>query len=300
MLKLKEGFKGQRAMVIPKIIIDQLESDPLGSALHITDIGFFPAAKNHFRERLCPINQHVLIYCVKGRGWYRLGSRKYEVDENDFFILPAGVPHAYGASQNSPWTIYWVHFKGSLAGEYAKGLHTPTRINPAQNSRISDRTAMFEEIFYTLNAGYSLDNIHYALSLFHRYLGSLRYVSQFRNAKAKRGSNNAPDSRDITDRAVKYMTENIDKRLTLQQISDYCGYTPTHFSALFKRHIGHAPISYFNLLKIQSACNLLDTTTMRVAQIAAKLGFDDTFYFSRLFTKTMGVPPKEYRNTERS
>jgi AraC-like DNA-binding protein len=300
MLKLKDGFKGQRAIVIPKIIIDQLENEPLGSALHITDIGFFPAARNHFRERRQPINQHVLIYCVKGSGWYRLGSHRYEVYENDFFILPAGIPHSYGASQNSPWTIYWVHFKGALAGEYAKGLHTPTHINPAHNSRMSDRTAMFEEIFYTLNAGYSLDNINYAISLFHHYLGSLRYIPQFRNATSKNCLTHAADSRDIIDRAVEYMSENIEKRLSLHQISDYCGYTKTHFAALFKRYIGHAPIAYFNLLKIQCACNLLDTTTMRVAQIAAKLGFDDSFYFSRLFSKTMGVSPKEYRKAERN
>ena len=44
---------------------------------------------------------------------------------------------------------------------------------------------------------------------------------------------------------------------------------------------------------------MLDSTDMNINQIAAKLGFDDTYYFSRLFNKIMGMPPTAYRNADR-
>ena len=51
MVKLKEGFTGERIIVMPQIIINTLENDPFTSLLHITDIGYYPNAKHHFRER---------------------------------------------------------------------------------------------------------------------------------------------------------------------------------------------------------------------------------------------------------
>ncbi len=102
MVKLKNGFTGERALVLPRMIVDKLEEDPLTSMLHITDIGYYPKAKHHFRERKEPINQYVFIYCIDGAGWYRIGEQEYTVSANQYFILPAGVPHAY-ASNKSLW-----------------------------------------------------------------------------------------------------------------------------------------------------------------------------------------------------
>lgn len=48
-------------------------------------------------------------------------------------------------------------------------------------------------------------------------------------------------------------------------------------------------------MKIRKACGLLDATDMKLTQISFKLGFEDQFYFSRLFTKIMGVSPTAYR-----
>lgn len=46
MVKLKNGFTGERALVLPRMIVDKLEEDPLTSMLHITDIGYYPKAKH--------------------------------------------------------------------------------------------------------------------------------------------------------------------------------------------------------------------------------------------------------------
>lgn len=75
MVKLKDGFTGERALVLPRIIVDKMEEDPLTSMLHITDIGYYPKAKHHFRERKEPINQYVFIYCIDGGGLMKNVSR---------------------------------------------------------------------------------------------------------------------------------------------------------------------------------------------------------------------------------
>lgn len=65
----------------------------------------------------------------------------------------------------------------------------------------------------------------------------------------------------------------------------------------FKPRTGHAPLNYFNMLKIQLACQLLDTTQMKVNQLCYKVGLADMFCFSHLFSKIMGISPLAYRKT---
>lgn len=264
------------------------------SRLHITDIGYFPRALHHYRERKVPINQYVFIYCTDGEGWYRIGDHTYTVVANQYFILPAGVPHAYGASESAPWTIYWIHFKGDMALYYAKDAAAPMDIRPGNRSRISDRIGLFEEMFTILKSGYSNENLQYVSSLFHYFLGSLRYVQQYRDANGDRH-----DEADVVEQAIHFMKENMEKRLSLQEMALHTGYSSSHFSALFRQKTGHSPSAYFNLLKVQYACLLLDTTDMKINQICYKVGMEDMFYFSRLFSKIMGMSPKEYRKSKK-
>ena len=115
MVSRKDGFLGERAVILPPRILEMEEGDPLVSSLYITDIGHYPMAEHHHRIRTEAIDQYVLIYCVDGSGWYRVGDKEYKVRKNQFFILPAGMPHTYGTDEGNEWTIYWIHFRGYLA-----------------------------------------------------------------------------------------------------------------------------------------------------------------------------------------
>ena len=55
-------------------------------------------------------------------------------------------------------------------------------------------------------------------------------------------------------------------------------------------------MDYLIQLKMQRACQLLDLSDLRVKEVAAKIGYDDPYYFSRLFSKVMGLCPQTYRN----
>ena len=80
MPRIKEGFKGERAIVLPDFLIEELKRDPLGRELHITDIGYYPHASFHYRERSAEeVNEFVLIYCVEGEGWFELDHQRYKI-----------------------------------------------------------------------------------------------------------------------------------------------------------------------------------------------------------------------------
>lgn len=294
MIKRKEGFNGERALVLPQSVVSEMEKDVYTSILHITDIGYYPKAQHHYRSREKPIDQYVFIYCVEGNGWFTVNNREYKVEANQYFILPAGISHSYHSDDQNPWTIYWIHFKGKLAFFFAANKSVPIDVRPGVHSRISDRINLFEEIFRTLEMGYSRENLQYACSAFHYYLGTLHNIQQYRSV-----IQNEEQQLDIVTASIHYMQENIEKKLTLEELAGYSGYSISHFSTLFAKRTGYTPLTYFNQLKIQKACAMLDFTQMKINQICYKIGIEDTFYFSRLFSKIMGMSPRDYRKMKK-
>ncbi len=287
-ISMKKGFTGERIIVLPPIIKETAQNDPLVSSLYITDIGYYPHADHHYCERQQPINEYVLIYCVEGKGWYSVKGQRYAVTANQYFILPPHHPHAYGADKEEPWTIYWIHFTGEHAVIYSEGQEQPQSILPALNSRINERQHVFEEIFNTLQLNTDQESLRYASSLLHYYLASMRYLRHYRQP-------NSNEDIDLIEGAKHYMQENIERHITLEQLARYTGYSPSHFSLLFRQRTGEPPLTYINRIKIEYACQLLLTTNMRINQICHKIGIDDSYYFSRLFKQLKGMSPQHYR-----
>ena len=91
------------------------------------------------------------------------------------------------------------------------------------------------------------------------------------------------------------MQENVERNLTLEQLATYFKYSPSHFSMLFQKETRMSPINYFIRLKIQKACQFLDFTDMKVNQVCYRVGIEDAYYFSRLFSQIMGMSPSKYR-----
>ena len=63
----------------------------------------------------------------------------------------------------------------------------------------------------------------------------------------------------------------------------------------FPEHTGFTPLGFIIHLRLQEACRALATTERKLEDIAASVGYDDPFYFSRLFKKHLGVAPSDYR-----
>ncbi len=94
---------------------------------------------------------------------------------------------------------------------------------------------------------------------------------------------------------INYMLQNIDTKFSLEQLSDYIKMSKYHFVRKFKETTGYSPIQYFNRLKIQKACELLDTTSLDINEISLILSFNTPYYFSEVFKKIVGYSPSKYR-----
>ncbi len=94
---------------------------------------------------------------------------------------------------------------------------------------------------------------------------------------------------------VAFMRKNIANRLTLNEIAEGCLISVSKLKMLFRERSGIPPISYFIKLKIEEAKRLIRLEEMNISEISSALGFESIHYFSRLFKKTEGLSPSEYK-----
>lgn len=95
--------------------------------------------------------------------------------------------------------------------------------------------------------------------------------------------------------AKRYIEENYSKKITLEDIAEIVDLNPVYFSVLFKKETGLNFSSYLVGMRMEKAKEMLKNTNETIAAISGILGYKDVRYFSRLFTKTVGVKPTVYR-----
>lgn len=98
--------------------------------------------------------------------------------------------------------------------------------------------------------------------------------------------------------AIEYIDENLDKHLTLDQVSSKVFLSDYYFSKLFKRETKLSFSVYLNARKIQKAMIILKQTSHSISEVSDELGFTRISYFSQTFKKYTGYTPSEFRNGE--
>lgn len=288
----REGFEGQRAIVLPKKVIEVCNYTPPVNSLFVTDIGFYPHAQYHYRERPSGVSQSILIYCIKGKGWLETPLGKVDVNPNEYIIIPPDTPHKYGADDDNPWTIYWAHFKGLQGADFFSMLSKQNKTLLNYAYFLEERVRIFDSIYQNLEAGYSFDNLLFSSVSFQYFLASLCFTEKF-------ASSHHPIPKDTVDISIEYMQNHLDLPLTLETLASSVNLSVSHYSSVFRKKTGYSPVVYFNHLKIQHACQYLQFTSLRINEIARKLGIEDAYYFSRMFAKIMGQSPNAYRKKKR-
>ena len=287
---LKEGFIGQRTIILQKKVRNWYQKNTLTKSFYITDIGHFPKADRHARSRKEGANEYIFIYCTEGQGWVQIGEDWSEVSPNHFFIIPKKTAHAYGASNKNPWSIYWMHFDGNLAQALFERYHsicTWCNVIPFHSQRIE----LFNQIYEIFESNYIAPQLEYGNILGLNFLSTFVFNEIDKNV-------NLPNQGRLVDTIVSYLMENLDKPLKTEEIAERFSCSPSYLFTLFKKSTGYSVIQFFNLKKVQKACEYLHYTDLSIKEISFRVGFQDPLYFSRLFKKYMGHSPRDYKKNQ--
>ncbi len=97
------------------------------------------------------------------------------------------------------------------------------------------------------------------------------------------------------EKALLYIEENLDKPLTLAEVSQKCFMSKYHFTRVFKKVSGQTFKEYHNEKRIEKAKLLLSGSPLRITEVCYEVGYNDISYFNRIFRRYVGMTPSTYR-----
>ena len=293
--KKRDGFAGELLISIPQNVLAGAiqKGQILPHQLYVSHIGYFPKALYHYCQRPQGCVDNILFYCVQGKGYYTLDGHTFTLNPNQYVIVPAtDKPLVYWSDTEDPWSIYWVHFTSDALQAFNRAYHIVPEQGPQYIPHNEKGIRIWEEMYENLSRGYSPENLmNTNLCLYH-------LIATFVFSQQQNQNSSYPEKAIIRE-TIDYMKNNLDKTIRIEDFADLNKYSVSHFSKLFRLTTGMSPIQYFIHLKMQKACQLLYTEDSRVKQIAALLGYDDPYYFSRLLKKYMNNSPETYRKSVR-
>lgn len=104
-----------------------------------------------------------------------------------------------------------------------------------------------------------------------------------------------PQEQSAVEQVIHHIQANQVYHMTSCEAAELVHLNPSYFSKLFRNSMGMTFTDYMTNLRLEEAKRLLEVTSMRVSEIAERLGFTDIAYFSNTFKKNCGLTPSEYR-----
>jgi AraC-like DNA-binding protein len=231
------------------------------------------------------LNEFQIVYITEGRGTFWTRKERYPVVPGTVFILFPGEFHRYHPDPDVGWVEWWVGFRGPHAERLRdEGIISPGR--PLLEVGLkSECLSLFVLIF---EAVLKQDPAYQARA----GAGILMLIAEIHGLLQK---SRLPDRYGtIVEEAKFAMEEKINGSIDLGWLSRKVGISVSRLATTFKAYTGMTPYQYFIMIKMNKAKELLNGKEVCIKQVAFDLGFDNQFYFSRLFKKKTGISPSRW------
>lgn len=287
----KDGFLNEISIQLDRDKINKHIKHPLIRYNVVTDVGFYPNAKNHYRERLSGVDEFILIYCLKGKGEVQIDKfNKRKLKQGHALIIYPNMIHRYFSDQKDPWSILWMHFNINNSFLLDLNLHYEKTPFIEIKSEIKDYFIQrhFSDIMEYAKMKQSLGTTISLSNSLRQVLTDIYFLEDPLHKNTR-----------YFNRAIAYLKQNVSEQISVNDIATHLNISEIYVNKIFKQASDRTPISYFNSMKITQAKQMLSITEQSIKEIAHDLGFNDPYYFSRLFKKETQFSPTVYRETAR-
>ena len=232
------------------------------------------------------IPDHELVLVVSGGGEITIDKRKYKAEEGTLFHFLPGVPHSITTDDNNPMSFYAIHFDTfKVTIESFPEKFSP----PIEEFSIPSGFVVIKSLFKNIN--FQRRNRLYGYNLVTSSLFGQLLFEIIKNTKSSPfNSSSMKKAEDI----ITYIHENIEKKLSLNDIAEEFSLNGAYLSHFFKTATGYNITEFINRQKIEKAKELIIEGRYKIKEIASFLGFDDPYYFSRVFKSVEGISPATF------
>ena len=256
---------------------------------YIHSLGHFYAESDYFTERE-GLDNYLLFYTISGSGYIKTQNMQLSTTPGSLVIIYCGDYQYYRSLSKEIWEFKWIHFNGNGAKEYFDLLCNDgiRLINIDDSNKIEllmndlKQLITIEENNIDIKVSYDITAILTEMILAKN--------SPINNKMYVRHKNEV-------DCAIKYMQENYQQDIKIEDIAQNSYISKYYFLRIFKKLMGVTPYEYLINYRINCSKKLLVETELSVLEISLKVGFFDYNNFIRSFKKIVGTTPLGFKKT---
>jgi AraC-like DNA-binding protein len=221
-----------------------------------------------------------LILFLEGRANIDAGDNTLDASLFDVIVYPPGLQHTehLELGQQQEIICLWADLGSCPPFDYA--------------IKLNDARGTFRQLFESVYAEFTGKH-HFAQEIIACHLRALVWLARQHFAEPVTGSHTQVEC------CLNYIHENYAGDFSAEALAKKVSVSPSYLFRIFRRKMGVTPMRYRNLVRVDKAKLLLLEPTLKMEEIAERLGFEDVKYFARVFKKETGSPPSEFRKRNR-
>jgi len=248
----------------------------------VETIGLEKAKSPVLNGRMRQIPSPAVMYIIGGEGHFcDRDTPDQRIGPGTVFFLYPGIDHTFDPYPETLWTEYWLVFNGAEAERRFGNLLPQKTLHPC--GIIPGLADAYEDLYHDMRSRATNTpelqcyGLHRILGLIYRHLNRP----------------NAPELSPLITSAIAAMQRQLaEPTIDLPELAGKFGVSYETLRKQFRRQTGRAPHEYFLEMKITAARNLL-WSGYSIKETADELGFNDPYYFSRLFKLHSGLSPSQ-------
>lgn len=258
----------------------RVESCPALGRHQIKHLGIVDAAAPYEIAR-GDLSGTYLLACLGGRGQIFLDGRWQNIGAGTACLAPPHVMLAFRALPKTRWQFCWVRYQQRPEQKPIISSSSPAVARFDAEPMRAAITGLWNEV----QSSVAPATVELWVDIIHTYV--LRFAQPWHVDDRLRHLWNA-------------VSANLGERWNLEKLSRQCHFSAEHLRRLCHQEIGRSPMHQVTYLRMERAAKLLTTTNDKIEVIAATVGYDNPFVFSRTFKKWIGWPPSDYRARQKA
>lgn len=251
-------------------------------------------------------HEHLeLCYIQSGRGRHRIDGHIYEVKEGDLLVINSGAHHqALTGAGNFPAVEFYVGLTDIRMGGMEKNCFPLRDGNPVFHTEGELRLKL-SKLCVALEAEQERcsPGRYYMMKTYAMQMLILLVREQEEpgaNEKLRQCSFESVNRKYVVEKIMDYFEDHYGEKISLDQIASNMYLSTFYVSRIFKAETGDTPIHYLIDIRLAKAHQLLqEEAELSIQEIAARVGYDDAYHFSKLFKKKYGLAPSAVRRKDK-
>ncbi|CAI6014642.1 AraC family transcriptional regulator [Cohnella sp. JJ-181] len=240
-----------------------------------------------------------ISYVSEGSGVHHTDQPPVSVSQGDLVVIPLGVSHVFrpvSPSRSRPLIVRNCLIRTERFGELLAGIpgcgELTSLLEQPEIRYYRDADGDCGRLFERLHHEYSGRRPAREAALYVLLLELLIRLHRFAAEKREPASAKLPSG---MDEALRLIHAGYASPISTAALAASAGVGERQFQRLFARYTGMTPLNYLQAVRINEACRLLRDTDMKVAAVAAAVGYQDLAHFTALFKRVAGLAPGGYR-----